>query len=98
MTSTYAYLGPQGTYSHEAALFYLQQNNNEGELVECSSISEVFDLVDRGRINYGVVPIENALEGSVNETIDALALTSSASILAETVVDIHHNLIAPQGV
>ena len=94
---TYAYLGPKGTYSHEAALFFSRMNEVEGELIECPTISEVFDLVGRGRTTYGVVPIENALEGSVNETLDAFAFSSDARILAETVIDIHHNLIAPSG-
>jgi prephenate dehydratase len=98
MDASYAYLGPQGTYSHEAALFFSGRNAANAELIECPSISEVFELVDRGRTTYGVVPIENSLEGSVNETLDAFAFTSGAHILAETVVDIHHNLIAPEGV
>jgi len=97
MNQTYAYLGPQGTYSHEAALFFLRREESKGELIECPTISEVFDLVDRGRSTYGVIPIENSLEGGVNETLDALAFTSGAHILAETVIDIHHNLIVPKG-
>ena len=94
---SYAYLGPQGTYSHEAVLAFIARSGNEGELIECSTIAETFDLVDRGKATYGVVPIENALEGSVNDTLDALAFTSEAHILAELVLDIHHNLIAAPG-
>jgi prephenate dehydratase len=67
-------------------------------LIECATITEIFDLVDRGRTRFGVVPIENALEGSVNETLDAFAFTSGAQILGETVVDIHHNLIVAPGI
>lgn len=95
--ASYAYLGPEGTYSHEAALAFIAQSGNEGELIECSTIAETFDMVDRGRATYGVVPIENALEGSVNDTLDAFAFTSEAHILAELVLDIHHNLIAVPG-
>jgi prephenate dehydratase len=65
--------------------------------MECPTISEVFELVDRGRVSYGVVPIENALEGSVNETLDAFAFSSGAQIVYELVLDIHHNLIAMPG-
>ncbi|MDR2197146.1 MAG: prephenate dehydratase [Coriobacteriales bacterium] len=94
---SYAYLGPLGTYSHQATLTFTADAPG-ATLVECVSISEIFDLVDRGRVAYGVVPIENALEGSVNETLDAFAFTSGAQILGETVVDIHHDLIVRPGV
>ncbi len=97
-TRTYAYLGPEGTYSHEAARAFTAVDKGECKLVECASITEIFDLVDRGRADFGVVPIENALEGSVNETLDAFAFSSDAQIRAEIVIDIHHNLIAAPGV
>lgn len=89
----YAYLGPQGTYTDQAVRAFMADADGETESVECASISEVFDMVDRGRADFGVVPIENALEGSVNATLDAFAFTSDAHILRELVLDIHHNLI-----
>jgi prephenate dehydratase len=92
----YAYLGPEGTYSHEAVRIFAQDAPT-ARLIECATITEIFDLVDRGRTQFGVVPIENALEGSVNETLDAFAFTSGAQILSEIVVDIHHNLIIAPG-
>jgi prephenate dehydratase len=101
-----AYLGPRGTYSHMAALAAVREMGlaDEGDVaaanravIECATIGEVFDLVDRGRVPYGVVPIENALEGSVNETLDAFAFSSGALILRELVLDIHHNLIVAPG-
>jgi prephenate dehydratase len=66
-------------------------------LIECATITDVFDLVDHGKATYGVVPIENALEGSVNETLDAFIFTSQAQIQRELVLDIHHNLIIANG-
>jgi prephenate dehydratase len=95
-----AYLGPQGTYTHEAALAAWQELRfaETPVLIECATIGEVFDLVDRGRVAYGIVPIENALEGSVNETLDAFAFTSGALIVRELVLDIHHSLIVAPGV
>jgi len=95
-TSSFAFLGPEGTYSHEAALLALASHGT-GQLVECPSIAEIFELVDRGKVSHGVVPIENALEGSVNETLDAFAFTSGALIERELVLDIHHNLIVAPG-
>ena len=53
----------------------------------------MFDCVDRGRTEYGVVATENALEGPVTATLDNFAFRSSANILGEHVLDIHHCLI-----
>jgi prephenate dehydratase len=106
---TYAYLGPDGTFSHQAAKLASEQasqpaGQQDGQqpaptpvLIQCPTITEVFDLVDRGKATYGVVPIENALEGSVNATLDAFAFTSGAQILRELVLDIHHNLVLAPG-
>lgn len=58
------YLGPKGSFSHEAAL------KIDGSHIEVPSISEIFDRVSMGGI--GVVPVENTLEGPVNETLDNL--------------------------
>jgi prephenate dehydratase len=99
--SVWAYLGPEGTWSHEAVLLAMgkfgRASHGEGSLLECATIAEVFEMVERGRADYGVVPIENALEGSVNETLDAFVFHSGAQILHELVLDIHHDLIAAPG-
>jgi len=65
------FLGPKGTYTEEAALKYLQQG--EGELVSFETIFDVIMAVDSGKVEEGVVPIENSIEGSVTETLDLLA-------------------------
>jgi chorismate mutase/prephenate dehydratase len=64
-----AYLGPEGTFSHAAArhLFGLA-----ARYVEEPTIEGVFDAVSRGDVIYGVAPIENSSEGSVNHAVDAL--------------------------
>jgi len=93
-------MGPVGTFSEEAAHVFAGRDSGpeRAELVECASIAEVFALVDSGRADFGVVPMENALEGSVSATVDALALNrSDTQILAETVVDIHHALLLAPG-
>ena len=91
---SFAYLGPAGTYHDEAARAVAHRLGIENpELVECPSLSEVFDCVDRGRTEYGVVATENALEGPVTATLDNFAFRSSANILGEHVLDIHHCLI-----
>lgn len=96
---TYAFLGPDGTFSDAAARGFMRQRG-DGDAIRltCVSIPDVFEAVDRGRATYGVVPVENALEGGVSATLDALAFTSRAQILAELVVDVHQNLIVAPGV
>lgn len=89
-----AFLGPFGTYSHEAALYFAEQlGQPEAELFECTSFDEVFDAVDRGRTTYGVVAKENSLEGPVTSTLDNFAFRSNSVILAEKVFDIHHSFL-----
>lgn len=89
-----AFLGPVGTYSDEAArAFAARLGIDNPTFIECSSFDEVFDCVDRGRCEYGVVAKENALEGPVTATLDNFAFKSSAVILGEEVVDIHHCLV-----
>lgn len=90
----FAYLGPAGTYTDEAArAFAARLGIDEPQLLECSSFDEVFDYVDRGKCEFGVVAKENSLEGSVTATLDNFAFKSSATILGEEVVDIHHCLV-----
>lgn len=89
-----AFLGPVGTYSDEAArAFAARLGIDNPTFIECSSFDEVFDCVDRGKCEYGVVAKENALEGPVTATLDNFAFKSSAVILGEEVVDIHHCLV-----
>lgn len=98
MNDTIAFLKPCGTYTHEAAnIFARALGIDEPELIECASFDEVFDAVDRGRATYGVVGKENSLEGPVTATLDNFAFRSSAVILAETVIDIHHCLVCAPG-
>ena len=90
----FAYLGPAGTYTDEAArAFAARLGIDEPNLFECASFDEVFDCVDRGKCEFGVVAKENSLEGSVTATLDNFSFKSSATILGEEVIDIHHCLV-----
>lgn len=94
LQNTIAYLGPQGTYCNEAALYFAEALGlDEPELVPCATFDEVFDCVDRGRAAYGVVAKENSIEGPVTATLDNFAFRSSAVILGERIVDVHHCLV-----
>ncbi|RMF88956.1 MAG: prephenate dehydratase [Methanobacteriota archaeon] len=87
-----AILGPKGTFSEEAALRF----NPDLERAAYSSIEEVFDAVRGGAARYGVVPVENSLEGSVSATLELL-LKSDIQICREIVLDITHCLMALPG-
>jgi prephenate dehydratase len=92
-----AYLGPAGTYTHEALLTgaWLEETLEE---VALPTIHDVVMAVEDGSAARAVVPIENSLEGSVNATLDALAFdTRHVRIVGETVLAIHHCLIGPAG-
>lgn len=94
----FAYLGPAGTYSDEATRAFARRLAvEELRMAECTSFDEVFDMVDRGKCEYGVVPTENSLEGPVTATLDNFAFKSSASILGEEILDIHHCLVLAPG-
>lgn len=63
----------------------------------CASLPEVFEAVERGKADYGVVPIENSLEGSVTAVLDAFAFSSRLEILGEIAIDIHQSLLLSPG-
>lgn len=87
------FLGPRGTFSEEAILSALKNKNDR--LVSFPSAQAVIKGVDDGKINRGIVPVENSIEGSVNVTLDTLVLDSRVLIQQEIVSNIHHNLIVP---
>jgi prephenate dehydratase len=92
-----AYLGPAGTYSHEALLAGARAFTPAGAALDPLPLPTIHDVVmavQRGQADRGLVPIENSLEGSVNATLDALAFDApSVQIVGETVLPIHHCLI-----
>lgn len=87
-----AYLGPQGTFTEEAAR---KQFGGGATLVSCTSIDEVFRTVEAEQ-GYGVVPIENSTEGSVGITHDLL-LTTPLKICGEVLLPVHQNLMNKSG-
>src|SRR5262245_42817172 len=88
-----AYFGPQGTYTHMAALRHF---GSAAELLPVRGIPDVFEEVERGRADVGVVPIENSSEGVVNHTLDGL-IDSELLICGEVSLEIHHNLLSKAG-
>lgn len=88
-----AFLGPQSTFTHQAAM---QQFGLSAQLVPMKSIPSVFEEVERGRAHYGVVPVENSTEGVVNHTLD-MFVGSDLKIIAEIMLEISHNLLSKTG-
>jgi len=88
-----AYLGPPATFTHMACM---QQFGLSTGYVPVGSIKEVFNEVERGRAQYGVVPIENSTEGVVNHTID-MFIDSPLKISGEVLQEVSHNLLSQKG-
>lgn len=87
-----AYQGEAGAYSEEGALDLWP----DSELLPLPSIRKVFESVEVGRVDYGLVPIDNSQAGSINETYD-LFLKHGLHLVAETFVRVDHCLLALPG-
>ncbi len=88
-----SYFGPEATFTHVAARNYFDA---EDRFLPQPSIRDVFDEVEKGACQYGVVPVETSIEGSVNHTLD-LFLESGLRICAETYLLISHDLLSRTG-
>lgn len=87
MPEKVAFLGPEGSYTHQVAE---SRFGAMGNYIPLNSVEAVFNVLDKGEAKYGVVPIENNTEGAVGITLDCLGKFDSF-IVAETYMDIHHS-------
>ncbi len=87
---TVAFLGPEGTFSHEAVIDKFGHGITPQPV---TAIADVFSAVETGRADYGMVPVENTTEGVVNPTLDTL-MDSSVRVVAEFNLPIHHRLFS----
>ncbi len=85
-----AYLGPEGTFSHHAAIGFL---GTSVRLLPCESFEEIFRQGTSGSCEYGVLPLENSLRGTVVQNYD-LFWRYGASILAESSLRVSHSLLS----
>ncbi|NQZ57207.1 MAG: prephenate dehydratase [Lentisphaeraceae bacterium] len=85
-----AYLGPQRTFTHQAAL---AKFGKSVKYVSQNSIADVFESVERGKTSYGVIPVENSTEGVVTYTLDMFA-QSECTVCAELYLPINHDLVS----
>ncbi len=83
-----AYLGPSGTFSHQASI---GRFGSSSAFEPADTIAEIFSMVERGKCDYGLAPIENSLAGVIPETLDTFMQTN-LRIVSEVFVPIVHNL------
>ncbi len=88
-----AFQGELGAYSEEA----IRNIDPHATAVPCRDFLDVAQAVESGDVDAGMLPIENTLAGSVVGSYDALTAYESLHVVAETVVEIHHCVLAPRG-
>jgi len=87
-----SYLGPKGTFSEIAVAHYFSDKINK---IPKSTIEDVFKSVQESQVDYGIVPIENSVEGSVNNTLDLLS-ESKILITGEIEIVINQCLLSKE--
>ncbi len=85
-----AYMGPEASFSNLAAL---KRFGSQVDYLACGSIPDVFLEVERDTADYGVVPVENSIEGAVTHTLDML-VDADLKICSQIILDVAHNLLA----
>jgi chorismate mutase/prephenate dehydratase len=88
-----SFLGPEGSYSHQAAF---HEFGSSAELIPQGSFEEVVEEVERDRCTFGIVPIENSIEGSIGGVLDVLS-KSDLKIISEYYERISHCLLSKSG-
>ena len=86
---TIAYLGPQGTFTQQAAIKHF---GHAAHTLPCATIDEGMRMVEARQADYVVAPIENSTEGSVGRTLDLL-VESPLRACGEVILRVHHNLL-----
>jgi prephenate dehydratase len=93
MPARVAFQGERGAYGEMAALQYFPRVT----LLPLKSFQDVFDAAERGGADFAVLPVENSIEGSVNETYDLLLQTKKLDVVGEVYQRVRHCLIANKG-
>ena len=87
------FLGPEGTFSQQALLKHF---GHSARGLPLGSIEEVFEEVEAGHADFGVVPVENSGQGTIQSTLD-MFLTSSLRICGEVELHVHQYLLSRTG-
>lgn len=94
-STSVAYLGTRGTYSHLAAHRYFAHYENRLSERSCTSFEEIVAQVENGTCEYGIMPIENSNSGSINDAVDTMQ-NMDASITGEIFYPIDHSILSVQ--
>lgn len=89
------YLGPKGTFSHEALKKYIQ--GQECISVDYASIPEIFVAFSQNMLDEAIVPMENSIEGAVNATMDMISQDTGLMIKGEIIIPVRACLLAKKG-
>lgn len=89
------FLGPKGTFSQQALVAFMGNNNFEG--VEFTSIPSILQAVAQNTVGEAIVPMENSIEGGINATIDMLSAESCLYIKNEFILHVEQNLLSLAG-
>lgn len=90
-TMKIAFQGEKGAYSEQAISLIFDQ---QADTLPCISFQDAFEAVQKGEARYGVLPVENTLGGTINETLDLLNSYPDLTVVGEKQIRIVHNLIA----
>jgi chorismate mutase domain of proteobacterial P-protein, clade 2 len=85
-----AYLGPEFTFTHLASM---KKFGSSVDYTNCETITDVFSEVEKSRADYGVVPIENSIDGAITHTLD-MFIDSDLKICSEVYLLVSHNLMS----
>jgi chorismate mutase/prephenate dehydratase len=88
-----AFLGPEATFTHQAGAEYFGLGV---EYIPIKYVDGIFEAVERGQVDFGVVPFENSTEGVVSHTLD-MFLSSQVKICGEVYLQVTHNLLSLSG-
>ncbi len=88
------YLGPEASFTHQAAL---EQFGSSTSFIPLPTIGDIFEEVERENIDYGVVPVENTIEGVVNYTLDMFLEKPNIKIVGEIVIPVAQHLMSRSG-
>jgi chorismate mutase/prephenate dehydratase len=88
-----SYLGPEATFTHLAGVKYF---GHSADYKNIETIEDIFSEVERGRTTFGVVPVENSIEGAVFSTLDSF-MKHKVKICGEVNLEISHNLVCQSG-
>ncbi|MCX7845342.1 MAG: prephenate dehydratase [Dictyoglomaceae bacterium] len=84
------FLGPEGTFTHQAAIKFFGKGS---KFIPLPSVENIFQSMENNEVDYGVVPIENSLEGTVGTTMDLLVETT-LKVIGEVYLPIQHCLLS----